>query len=220
MPLCRIGTKLIYFCHVPKCGGTAVEKYLENRFGRLAFLDPHFYAMDAENRWPKSSPQHIPDQELTRLFPAGFFDASFAIIRHPVDRLASVFLYQRLLEKRIAKDVRFENWLEILADQKAENPYIYDNHIRPMIDFVPKTANVFRLEDGLAAVIDWLDSQAMDASGPRQIPPANVLADRLAHANQAKIEFTVSPAARDLISDIYRVDFERFGYAPAAPTRY
>ncbi|MCF6303761.1 MAG: sulfotransferase family protein [Rhodobacteraceae bacterium] len=220
MPLCRIGTKLIYFCHIPKCGGTAVGKYLENRFRPLAFLDPQFYSIDAEYRWTKSSPQHIPDQELSRLFPAGFFDASFAMVRHPVDRLASVYLYQHLLEKRITKGIKFENWLESLADQKSANPYIYDNHIRPMIDFVPKNAKIFRLENGMAAVVDWLDHQAGDASGPRQIPPANVLANRLAHAKQAKIEFTVSPTARELIVDIYKVDFERFGYDPAAPTRY
>jgi hypothetical protein len=101
MPIARIGSKLVYFAHVPKCAGSAVERYLEQRFGPMAFRDPAFYEQEHGERWSNSSPQHIPIKALSRLFPASFFDASFAVIRHPVDRLASAFLYQREIEGSI-----------------------------------------------------------------------------------------------------------------------
>ena len=33
MPIARVSGKLVLFMHVPRCGGTSMEDYLEARFG-------------------------------------------------------------------------------------------------------------------------------------------------------------------------------------------
>ena len=51
MPIVRINSKLVYFAHVPKCAGSAVERYLAARFGPLGFLDSTYLKMRKSRRW-------------------------------------------------------------------------------------------------------------------------------------------------------------------------
>ena len=95
MPLVMTPAGPILFVHVPKCAGTSVEAYLTSVFGPLAFHDPQFNRVPESARWSRTSPQHADAATLDRLFPPGFLRASFAIVRHPVDRIVSVFRFQR-----------------------------------------------------------------------------------------------------------------------------
>ena len=54
MPLFRTECKIVYYAHVPKCGGIAVENYLTGRFGALAFFNKSYLAIEEKNRWTKS----------------------------------------------------------------------------------------------------------------------------------------------------------------------
>ncbi len=68
MPIIRADSKLIFFAHVPKCGGSAVQTYLNNRFGPLAFEDRRFLSVPERKRWSKTSPQHVDVETLNRMF--------------------------------------------------------------------------------------------------------------------------------------------------------
>ena len=161
MPIIRHGGRLIHFAHVPKCAGTAVARYVTNRTGPMAFWESRFLSVPPHQRWTKSSPQHVPLAALERLFPPGFFDASFAVVRHPADRLAAVYLFQLEKEGSVPPDLGFDSWLDGLGapgDPAAADPFRLDNHTRPMQDFVPLDAAVFRIEDGMDRVQAWLDT--------------------------------------------------------------
>lgn len=207
MPILRVDKTLIYFAHVPKCGGSSVELYLEARFGDVAFADRHFLKQPAEGRWSKTSPQHITLDIRDRLFPAGFFDHCFSIVRHPVGRVVSAYHFQRDMEGSIAESVTFSDWLEDIPERLAAEPFAFDNHIRPMADFVPEDADLFYLEHGIDALIMWFDEVTGVQAEPRALPWHNAQADR-------KTE-RVTPSEYDLkrIAEIYAADFERFPYA-------
>src|SRR5690606_34944645 len=102
MPVFRIGDRLHYYAHVPKCGGSSVEAYLKARFGGLAFLNTRFLDLPEARRWTRSSPQHLPWDAFTRLVPADWIASSFAVVRHPVRRLVSAFQYQVEVEGTVA----------------------------------------------------------------------------------------------------------------------
>ena len=211
MPLTRLANgKLIYFSHAPKCAGTAVERYLQNRFGPLGLLDPAFGRRNPVDAWSLSPPQHMPEAVRRELLPDTLFDAHFATVRHPATRLRSVFLFQREVEKSLPLTLRFERWLDTLPRTLALDVYALHGHLRPITDYVPETARVFRVEDGLDAVVDWLDAEAGGADGPRQISAANVLATRLGEAMPAMPPLTSSICAQ--IATLYPSDYERFSY--------
>ena len=218
MPILKAGSRLIYYAHVPKCAGSALERYLEARFGALAFIDTKFMNVPRDERWSQTSPQHIDAGSLVRLFPEGFFDAAFTVVRHPEARIVSAYHFQREVEKTIPEHVSFGEWLEDLVDHQEEAPFLHDNHTRTMSDIVPEGAEVFHLEHGLDALIPWFDAFMGDETGPRAIPKVN---ERGAYA-AVKGDVTLTAAERTRVAELYAVDYERFGYevedkAPKTP---
>lgn len=213
MPVFRIGPRLVYFAHIPKCAGTAIEHYLADRFGPLAFLDRSH--LRARTRWTRSSPQHVIWRDLRRLFPPGFFDSSFTVVRHPTFRLRSVYHWQRDWQQTIPPDTTFEAFLDLVARARRGSSYRYDNHLRPMAQFVPARFRVYRLEEGLAPLVAWLDKLAGDTDGPREIAHDNVTRTVLAEAGRAHRPSPVTAAAHARVADLYAEDFARFGYDPA-----
>lgn len=216
MPLAVIQGAPVLFAHVPKCAGSAVEDYLERAFGPLALLDRGHTARPPEGRWTRTSPQHADAASLTRLFPPPFLRASFAIVRHPVRRMVSVYYHQKYLEGLISSSTTLDDWLESLR-APGRDPAMYDNHTRPMVEMVPHDARVFRLEDGWHAVIDWLQALAgISVTLPRTMPEINVLSERLASEGKVFCPVEITDAAIGTICSLYRDDFSRFGY-PLAP---
>jgi hypothetical protein len=206
MPIFRMDTGLGYFTDVPGCGGAAVVRHLEVRFGPLAFHDPAHTDAPRSQRWSRTSPQHIGRKSLQRLFPADFFVASFTLVRHPADRLRAVYAFQRDVEGAIPRTTGFGDWIEDVAERMHEEPWVFDNAVRPMADMIPDEAEVFRLEEGTEAIDAWLD-KVSGVPGPAlgPVPPTG-------------IEVEVTPFDRDRIAEIYDADFRRFRYGADGPT--
>ena len=210
MPIFKAGAQLVFYAHVPKCGGSSVSQYLSQRFGPVAFNDKHHLRHDPKTQWTRSSPQHVDARSLARLFPPGFFDAVFTIVRHPVGRLISAYHFQMEYEGRILSRGGFSEWLSELPELIAEDPFIYDGHVRSMSDFVPKGAKVFHVEHGLDALVPWFDALTGTEAAPRAVPMANKRGRSLG----AKAPPLVTPTPRELeqIAKLYAEDFRRFGY--------
>ncbi|MEZ5771801.1 MAG: sulfotransferase family 2 domain-containing protein [Defluviimonas denitrificans] len=174
MPIFRIGDRLHYYAHVPKCAGTSVEFYLAKRFGQLAFENRRFLSDPEPSRWTKSSPQHLPLEAFHKLIPEGWIASSFAVVRHPLKRLTSAFQFQVEVEKTVAPLWSIDEWFDDWLVRREAEPFLYDNHLRPMADLVPADAAAFRMEDGLDPVVAHLDRLAGNKEGPREIAAENV----------------------------------------------
>lgn len=219
MPIVRIGPKLVYFAHVPKCAGSSVEDYLADRFGALAMLDRRFLSVPEGGRWSRTSPQHVDWASLTRMVPAGFLDACFAVVRHPLDRAVSAYRFQAEVEGTVPEGMGFGDWLRAEAAARRDDPFRSDNHSRPQADFLPPAGDalactIFHMEHGLDALVPYLDALAGSATGPRALRHTN----KAGH-NTKGIHRQIGPvqpdaADRALVAEIYAADFARLGYAP------
>ena len=210
MPIFRIGDKLHYYAHVPKCAGTSVEFYLTKRFGQLAFENRRFLSDPEPSRWTKSSPQHLPLEAFHKLIPEGWIASSFAVVRHPLKRLTSAFQFQVEVEKTVAPLWSIDEWFDDWLKRRGSEPFLYDNHLRPMVDLVPVDAAAFRMEDGLAPVVAHLDRLAGNKDGPREIAAENV---RKKAMSKDDPRMKPSPETLARIAETYAEDFARFGYA-------
>lgn len=213
MPLVRLpNRKLLYFAHVPKCAGTAVERYLETRFGTIGLLDPAFGRRSSLEAWSLSPPQHMPESVRRDLLPDALFDAVFATVRHPATRLRSVFMFQKHIEKSLHASLSFNRWIETLHRTLELDPYALHGHLRPMCEQVPGDAHLFRIEDGLGKLVSWLDKQAEDTAGPREIVEANVTAERKSF-DESRFELpSLTSAVCAGVAELYSGDYDRFGY--------
>lgn len=219
MPIFRADDKLVFYAHVPKCGGSAVGWYLAERFGPLAFSDRAHTGQPVADRWSRTSPQHIDSTSLARLFPPGFFDGMFTIVRHPVARVVSAYHFQLDVEESIPRSTGFSDWLADIEDRLDEDRFVFDNHVRPMTEIVPEGAAVFHMEHGLDALVGWFDDLTGAPAAPRALPRINEQG-AYTGSKAAKAEPTETDLAR--IAKIYAADFERFGYRvgerlPSAP---
>lgn len=153
---------------------------------------------------PPNSPQHLIWADATRQM-SRRPETTFAVVRDPVARLSSEYRYQRRHRRgtrsgRALARLPFPFWVRLMLAVAHRHPYAFDNHLRPQCDFVPEDATVFRLEEGLQAVADWLSAQ----TGETLCPPARALV-----TGQAA---PIDPATRARIEAAFSQDFERFGY--------
>lgn len=214
MPGYVINSKHVLFMHVPKAGGSSVEAALK-RQGQQFLHDKSFHAAD---RFSAASAQHWHLEIIARLFPMALFDIRFAVVRHPVDRLVSEFKFRRGLKPWARAATRapglppepesFEPWLEDALQHAQEHPFLYDNHLRPQVDFIGPGIEVFHLECGLAPVVARL-SEALDC--PVTLPK------RRKQVSSGP-DVTPSRESIDKIHKAYAMDFDALGY-DARPSR-
>lgn len=208
MPIFRINDKLHYFAHVPKCGGTSVDAYLTARFGSLGLSEgPRPPKIAATDRWSRSSAAHIPVAALFRFMPRDWLQSSFAVVRHPVRRLISVYFFARDVTRAVPQGQDFDSWCQEVLPGITDDPYRFDGHLLPQVAFIPKESQIFRLEEGLDPVIPYLDALASNTAGPRTVPTQNVGLWRASEASPVPSAETLALTAK-----VYAQDFALFGY--------
>ncbi|WP_299743953.1 sulfotransferase family 2 domain-containing protein [uncultured Tateyamaria sp.] len=179
MPLVRLDKTLIFFVHIPKTGGASVDRYL-SKVGNIALWTP------GTMQWSKCSPQHIHAELHTRMIPRGFYQHGFTILRDPVARMISEYRYRAMRRQSDRALPEFDIWAIRMLQRYESNPYVLDNHIRPQSEFVSDGLKLFRYEDGLDPVFDWIDEIGGHAALPRkwhnrssgpQVEPSKDVAD-------------------------------------------
>lgn len=212
MPIFKFRKKLILYSHIPKCAGQSIENYCQRLGAKIAFMDNDFGLYNGTGRaWNLTSPQHISGDALSRLFPKDFFDASFAVVRDPINRLRSAFKFQKYKEKKIKENITLSDFIKSDLDTCSRPLGLYDNHFLPQAELLVKNNpyKIFKFENGLLDVKQYLDDNLF-------LNDSNI---ELEHINLGTydIEFShedtyVDDSSLAIISRIYKKDFEVFRY--------
>ena len=170
MPIIKANNKLVFFAHVPKCGGTTIQsRLLKNDIHLSYYINP-----PARLQSHKVIPQHTLAHDIAILFNDGFFDNYFAVIRDPVKRFLSAYAYN----KHHGLNEGFDQFLQLLKTDFAQNGThlqnrFINNHFSPMAHLIPEGSKIFHLEDGLDAVFEWIQ-QELDLPNLKTLEPQNL----------------------------------------------
>jgi hypothetical protein len=199
MPLYRFDDQLVLFAHIPKTGGSSLDRALQDMGGLRAFF------AERGSDYARCTPQHMHAELLEIFIPDAVVDLRFAVIRHPVIRLISEYKMRRAATRERGEEIEdFGPWVEHVFARYETDPYLHDNHIRPQAAFVTEGTELFRHEEGLVAPVDWLARQL------GRLPVA------LGHMRRSEPDpIRPEKATLDRIAAFYRDDFHRFGYDPA-----
>lgn len=197
MPLYRNGSKVILFIHIPKTGGSTVEEVLK------ASGAPQALKYHKRLGYSNATPQHMHWEVLKHWVPVSFCDYAFAVIRHPMARIASEYRWRKEISEQELPE--FDTWVNRQMARYQNNAFILDNHIRPQSEFTGPRTNIFRLEDGIEdpirAALRHLGLPADDLS--------------IHHARKSeRSTLTLTEHTLLSINSFYAADFERFGYDP------
>jgi hypothetical protein len=193
MPIFRFQSRILLFVHIPKTGGTSVEKMLKDAGG--------IEAMRNSEQIPNlpCTPQHFHAEIVERLIPDAFYDFAFTIVRNPYDRLVSEF---KMRVVAAGRDLSFDAWVDRTLVRYSRNRFANDNHIRPQTEYLFGNVQIYRFEDNpLSRVADQLRTFGIQA------PP-----DMPWERRGAAASFALSARTISLIRELYAKDFERLGY--------
>jgi len=217
MPVFTQGERNVLFIHVPKTGGSAVEKHFVAAGWTMSYHDGRM-SRGYPNHLRRCTPQHMHGALLKEIFRLRRFDAIFAVVRDPVARFRSEYVMRHKQELTTSADA-VEAWAEERFAKFSSNPYVHDNHIRPQVEFLVKGAHVYRLEDGLDTALADLNAQhGLDL--PTEVARVRT-SERTRGISSRDVEVSVSLEAR--LEEFYADDFRRFGYRdvplPSPPHR-
>ena len=167
--------------------------------------------MREENRWNKSSPQHIDGASFERLFSENFFDHRFVISRHPISKYKSAFSYHKFIEKNIPIDLSLDNFTKLYLKQESRKIGKYDNHFLPQKFFLSNnwTYDFFKFESGLDFVKKYIDKNIISKVSYAKMPDIQ----KQSHKVQKNRDMELSLESKQLILEIYKEDFEIFNYS-------
>ena len=198
MPVFSKENKSILFVHIPKCGGSSISKIFQKNNWEESFSVRGKSLSEIE--YLKSSPQHYHGEIIKNIFDISKFNKIFTIVRNPFNRLKSEFYWQ--LNNKISTNKSPEDWFNNVLEKYNQNNYIYDNHIRPQNEFILEKIHIFKLEEGLKKVYEYIfDKRFLFIKEPKL---KKMKYDQLIEGQFLKI--------KSKVEDFYSKDYELLKY--------
>ena len=217
VPLKETDDKSLVFIHIPKNAGSSVEKTFNvySMLGTIKLFDKK------KSCYTFAHGHHItPQQSIDHnLETRDFFERNiaFAIVRNPYARVISTYTF---LKERgvISQRTTLDSFIDICeliqreVDRQNTIPYIFAQLPVGQSKFI-------YFNDGNSTVKEILhfESLASDWKKLAEKYPEFEIPKVLLHENstsvKSKEKITLTEAQKERVYDIYREDFENFGYA-------
>ena len=215
MPVFSRDGRVILYIHIPKSGGSSIEKVAKEA-GWSESFSVRGKSLK-ELTYYKATLQHLHADILNMLFNLEEFDSIFTVVRNPFSRLKSEYYWQR--SQRITR-LGVDEWIDDTFTKYKKNNFIYDNHIRPQVEFVPKCNHVeiFKLEENAIEKTKHLFSKLTPKTSQCDLLKRSLIAKFSGNIIQEKksvkdpeVEAKFQIYHSDIV-DLYKEDFAFFSY--------
>lgn len=206
MPVFIKDERYVLFPHVPKTGGTSVERLflrsgweVHMRSGKVGPGTLHYVR--------RTSPQHLHAALLSEMIHLPRVELVFMVVREPIARFRSEYA-MRQKDPSKTDEASVDDWAERALRRYAQNPYALDNHLRPQHEFLLPGSEVYRLEDGLQTMVDDLEERF-------GLGLTAELDHRLKSSERhgiASRDVEISPTLEKTLRELYAEDFRQFGF--------
>ena len=206
MPVFIKDKRYVLFPHVPKTGGTSVER-LFRRSGWDVHLRSGQVGAGTLHYVRRCSPQHLHGALLSELIDLRRVDLTFMVVRDPIARFRSEYAMRQKDPSR-TDEASVDAWAARVLGRRSSNPYALDNHLRPQHEFLLPDTEVYRLEDGLQAMVDDLEKRF-------GLGLTAELDHRLKSSERhgiASRDVEISRALEKTLRELYAEDFRQFGF--------
>lgn len=190
----------VLFIHIPKSAGTYLVKCISDRYLLFSPTKGHL----------PCSPQHFHKELLVQLGANSISSKSFTVVRSPLQRLISEYRYRVQSNALFRRFLPFDVFARVVIGCYKTNCYILDNHIRPQNEFLLDDTTVFKFEDGMEQVVDWLLNDADVRCKPF---------DDIVNSSE-KRKVMLSKYSYTLVRNFYQRDYDRFCYDSEEPNEY
>ncbi|GAB3273782.1 sulfotransferase family protein [Arthrobacter pigmenti] len=214
MPIFRKDGQNILFVHIPKAGGSTVERVFGTSGYQVLYRDPKT-GPKSVNRLRRCSPQHMHAEMLEQNFRIKAFDLIFMVTREPLARFRSEYGMRNSDQLHNGTETDVDRWADKAFQKYLADSFVFDNHLRPQSEFHLEKSKVYRLEDGLDALVGDLNSRyrlGLDTDIPRVM-------DRQSASGSSSSDVKLSAGLQTRLQDFYHDDFTRFGYPLPADSR-
>ncbi len=203
MPVLR--EKKIIFVHVPKTGGSSIEKVLGLHPNDVKDCN---YFLSGTNYHL----QHLTLQEIEKiLIEDGEVISEYSVIgmvREPIDRMLSEFRWRKKINHKIVKDLDVNEFIDSIYNRLSSGEYI-DSHFTEQSKYFELSQNshfssidILKYEDGFDVVAELLK---------KVIPNREFTIPKVNHTNHIDINRAhLSAQSIDKIMTLYKNDFEQF----------
>ena len=205
MPIFTKNNIYILYVHIPKTGGSSVERLFNKNQWQLFYIDEGKKPGQL-NKITRCSPQHMHLEMLQTVFDLEKIDYMFMTVRHPVDRLISEYRMRNGPQKGLT----LADWFERALKAYLKNPFCFDNHLRPQSEFWHPSFQVCKLEDGLSQIIKEAELRLNINFENKEFPNVTHRDNNAGDIDQKFIQITNSLKSR--IELFYRRDFNLFDY--------
>ena len=164
----KINNKLILFIHIPKCGGTTIEKFLNRKQKNEEILLDHSIP-NLEKLWGHHNYNHLQhltfsqifnDYQLSHKNQIKNVDFIFTIVRNPIDRIISEANWQ-INNNYFQYNFSWENIINGFIDNSPKKFCHYLNQ-KEFINKYENHINVYSLDNLKKLRIDLNDKVGVD----------------------------------------------------------
>ena len=186
--------KKIIFLHIPKTGGTTIERLFNINL---------FHSSRSDER---PSLQHLTCNMLCEKMGKSKYDSyyKFTFIRNPWARILSTYFWRQTLPKK-RPILPFNDFINVVSDTVENNSYYeqeFGDHFIPQIEYTTGVDDIYKYEN--------FSSEINTISSKLNIPISRIPSKNLKHYDHYWDFYDVRN--RNIINNLYHEEIERFGY--------